>query len=234
MEFLSTNYSWLRGKLEPLEESTYFIFDCPGQVELYTHHTSFRDIVQRLGKADYRLVAVHLVDALLCSDPANFISAVLVSLSTMLRLELPHLNVLSKIDLVESLGPLPFNLDFYKDAVDLNYLVPHIGRGAGRIRVGVAPDDDDDDDASGGSGRGADDSDGDADAASGGGADARAPLTGASGALPAPAAPAQHRRLGQRFKRRRGCGWRRGARRARRWRWLRLRDGRVPPARPQP
>lgn len=62
-----------------------------------------------------RLAAVHLVDAHLCSDPAKYISALLLSLSTMLHLELPHVNLLSKIDLIEQYGKLQFNLDFYTE-----------------------------------------------------------------------------------------------------------------------
>lgn len=53
-----------------------------------------------------QLTAVHLIDAHLCSDPGKYISALLLSLSTMLHLELPHVNVLSKIDLIESYGKL--------------------------------------------------------------------------------------------------------------------------------
>lgn len=53
-----------------------------------------------------QLTAVHLVDAHLCSDPGKYVSALLVSLSTMLHLELPHINVFSKIDLIESYGKL--------------------------------------------------------------------------------------------------------------------------------
>lgn len=44
-----------------------------------------------------RLAAVHLVDAHLASDPAKYLAAALVSLSAMLHLELPHINVLSKV-----------------------------------------------------------------------------------------------------------------------------------------
>ena len=62
-----------------------------------------------------RLAAVHLVDAHLCTDPAKYISALLLSLSTMLHLELPHINLLSKIDLIEQYGKLRFNLDFYTE-----------------------------------------------------------------------------------------------------------------------
>lgn len=64
---------------------------------------------------NYRLAAVHLVDAHLCSDPAKYISALLLSLSTMLHLELPHVNLLSKIDLIQQYGKLHFKLDFYTE-----------------------------------------------------------------------------------------------------------------------
>jgi len=44
----------------------------------------------------------------------------------MIHVELPHVNVLSKIDLVEQYGKLAFNLDFYTDVLDLNFLLDHI------------------------------------------------------------------------------------------------------------
>ncbi|KAM0323439.1 hypothetical protein ACHAQA_008718 [Verticillium albo-atrum] len=44
----------------------------------------------------------------------------------MLQMDLPHINVLSKIDKVASYDPLPFNLDFYTDVQDMSYLMPHL------------------------------------------------------------------------------------------------------------
>jgi hypothetical protein len=41
-------------------------------------------------------------------------------------MDLPHLNVLTKIDKLASYDPLPFNLDFYTDVQDLSYLLPHL------------------------------------------------------------------------------------------------------------
>jgi len=46
----------------------------------------------------------------------------LLTLSTMLRLEMPHVNVLSKIDLLKQYGKLDFNLDFYTEVMNLDYL----------------------------------------------------------------------------------------------------------------
>lgn len=41
----------------------------------------------------------------------------------MLRLGLPHINVLSKIDLLPQYGNLPFSLDFYTEMLDLTPLL---------------------------------------------------------------------------------------------------------------
>ena len=72
-------------------EGCYLLFDLPGQVELFTLHGSLRRILDTLTrKWAYRLTAVQLVDAHLCSDPAKYLSALLLSLTTMLHLELPQ------------------------------------------------------------------------------------------------------------------------------------------------
>ena len=44
----------------------------------------------------------------------------------MLQLDLPYLNVLTKIDTLATYPPLPFNLDFYAEVQDLTYLLPHL------------------------------------------------------------------------------------------------------------
>lgn len=41
----------------------------------------------------------------------------------MLHISTPHINILSKVDLMEKYGKLPFNLDFYTDVLDLEYLL---------------------------------------------------------------------------------------------------------------
>ena len=84
MEYLEKNIDWLQNKLKELKDS-YILFDCPGQVELYTHHNSVRNIFAELARWNYRLSAVHLVDSHYCSDPSKFISVLLTSLSTMLQ-----------------------------------------------------------------------------------------------------------------------------------------------------
>lgn len=53
-----------------------------------------------------QLAAVHLVDSSSCSDPAKFLAVALLSLITMVRLEMPHVNLLSKVDAIEAFGEL--------------------------------------------------------------------------------------------------------------------------------
>ncbi|XP_053310464.1 GPN-loop GTPase 2 [Spea bombifrons] len=125
MEYLQSNLDWLRAKLESLR-GTYFLFDCPGQVELYTHHPALPQILRCLGEWGLRLCAVHLVDSHYCTDPAKYISVLCTSLGTMLHIELPHINILSKMDLIEQYGRLAFNLDYYTEVMDLSYLVDHL------------------------------------------------------------------------------------------------------------
>lgn len=125
MEYLEANADWLRDKLRELR-GHYILFDCPGQVELYTHHESLKNVFAQLAKWNFRLAAVHLVDSHYCTDPGKFISVLCTSLSTMLHVELPHVNVLSKMDLIEQYGKLAFNLDYYTEVLDLSYLVDHL------------------------------------------------------------------------------------------------------------
>lgn len=73
---------------------------------------------------------MHLVDSHYCADPAKFISVLCTSLSTMLHVELPHVNVLSKMDLIEQYGKLGelIRVCFKQilQAVVTDYLMNHI------------------------------------------------------------------------------------------------------------
>ncbi|KAK9844007.1 hypothetical protein WJX81_001766 [Elliptochloris bilobata] len=129
-DYLEQNLDWLQERLAPFEaEGYYILFDCPGQVELFTLHSSLKNVVTTLTDCwHYRLVAVSLVDAHLCAEPGKYLAALLLSLATMLHLELPQVNLLSKVDLVEAYGRLAFNLDFYTEVGDLSRLVEAMGQ----------------------------------------------------------------------------------------------------------
>ncbi|RAL65610.1 hypothetical protein DID88_005282 [Monilinia fructigena] len=127
LEELENNIEWLEEGLAELGED-YVLFDCPGQVELYTHHSSLRNIFFRLQKLGYRLVVLHLSDSYCLTLPSLYISNLILSLRAMLQMDLPHLNVLTKMDKLASYPPLPFNLDFYTEVQDLSYLLPASGK----------------------------------------------------------------------------------------------------------
>lgn len=122
LEYLAENLSWLENELAAYSDC-YILFDCPGQVELYTNNDAVKKILDYLTKLNFRLVAVHLVDSQYCTDLTKYVSVLLVSLKTMLQLELPHINVLSKIDLMDSYGTLDFTLEYYTEVMDLSQLV---------------------------------------------------------------------------------------------------------------
>ncbi|KAG8776697.1 hypothetical protein FRC15_011804 [Serendipita sp. 397] len=122
IEYLEANFDWLVEELGRLHPDTWVVFDLPGQVELSTNHESLKHIIVKLGKHDYRLAAVNPCDAHYITDAAKYILVLLLSLRTMLQLELPHVNVLSKIDLLSQFGDLDFNLDCYTEVQDLSYL----------------------------------------------------------------------------------------------------------------
>jgi GTPase SAR1 family protein len=54
LEELRENIEWLEEGLSRLGND-YVLFDCPGQVELFTHHMALRRIFARLVKMGYRV-----------------------------------------------------------------------------------------------------------------------------------------------------------------------------------
>lgn len=105
----------------------YLLFDCPGQLELYVHNKAMRDIIKNLTRRnkyfDLRLACVNLCDAYHASDTGKYVSLVMNSLTTMMNLELPHVNVLSKVDKIDRYGKTRFNLEYYCEIPTMRYLI---------------------------------------------------------------------------------------------------------------
>ena len=104
MEYLLQNLDWLQDQLDAFGDDEYLILDCPGQLELYTHVPLMRNVVDRMRMWGYesKMVAVFLIDVTFVIDVPKFLSGSLLSLSAMIALELPHVNVLTKCDLIAS------------------------------------------------------------------------------------------------------------------------------------
>lgn len=103
MEFLLENTEWLQEALGDIEDD-YILFDCPGQIELYTHMDVMRKFVDLLQEWNFRVCAVFLIDSHFMVDGGKFISGAMAALSVMVNLEVAHVNVLSKIDLLSTSG----------------------------------------------------------------------------------------------------------------------------------
>lgn len=102
MEFLLDNIDWLEKELAEFGDDSYILFDCPGQIELYSHLDIMSRIINRIKSSGFtNLCCVFLADATQCALEAHkFISNTFVSLATMTLIELPHINVMTKCDLL--------------------------------------------------------------------------------------------------------------------------------------
>ncbi|KAJ7129758.1 GPN-loop GTPase [Mycena epipterygia] len=120
-EYLLQNMDWLEEELGGFDDD-YLIFDCPGQIELYTHHPFLPTLVQNLTRMGIRTSAVYLIESQFMEDKykffrqdalqlysfANYLltarhtAVVLSAMSAMVNLEIPWINIMSKMDLVSS------------------------------------------------------------------------------------------------------------------------------------
>lgn len=103
MEYLEDNLDdWLTEELEAYGEDDYLVFDCPGQIELYNHLNVFISFVNHLRRDGWGCAVVYCQDCSFMVDASKFISGALQALSAMVRLELPHVNVLTKMDICQN------------------------------------------------------------------------------------------------------------------------------------
>ena len=77
-------------------KSDYVLIDTPGQLELFAFRESSNMTVDAFGKEDSLLV--YLADPSLCRTPNGFISAMTLGALVQFRLQLPMINLLSKVD----------------------------------------------------------------------------------------------------------------------------------------
>lgn len=130
MEYLVDNVDWLEEEIGTDFEDEYVVIDCPGmcsscgyihggmlhapahhtwpvitnpgQIELYTHSPVMTQLVRALtDRLHFRVCVVYLLEAQFINDVSKYFSGTLTAMAAMVQLELPHINVLSKMDLVE-------------------------------------------------------------------------------------------------------------------------------------
>lgn len=97
MEYLMANVEWLTEKLGTTDDD-YLLIDTPGQIELVSHFTLMKSFVKYLESQNFRVAVVFLLDSQFVSDISKYFSSLMVSLITLINLELPVINVLTKVD----------------------------------------------------------------------------------------------------------------------------------------
>ncbi|KAI5286079.1 ATP binding protein [Ascosphaera aggregata] len=105
-EFLLQNLDFLTEALDSVSDEYLIIFDMPGQIELYTHVPLLPSLVQHLSRAgplNISLCAAYLLESTFVADRAKFFAGTLSAMSAMIMLEMPHVNILSKMDQVKSM-----------------------------------------------------------------------------------------------------------------------------------
>jgi hypothetical protein len=100
MEHLIENIDWLTGELQEFSDDAFILFDCPGQIELYSHLNVMQRLASALQKEGINVCAVYCADGTQVNEPTKYISGCLTSISTMMQMGVPHLNVLTKCDKV--------------------------------------------------------------------------------------------------------------------------------------
>lgn len=97
------NLDWLESELGETGEDSLTIFDCPGQIELYTHVPILPNLAKHLtGHMSFNLCAAYLLESTFVIDKSKFFAGTLSAMSAMIMLEIPHINILSKMDLVRN------------------------------------------------------------------------------------------------------------------------------------
>jgi GTPase SAR1 family protein len=102
LEYLVENLDWLDEALGvDTSDDDYWIIDCPGQIELYTHFPVMRKFVEHLQHVGFTICGVYCVEAPFVTDPFKYFSACLTAMSAMIQMEIPHVNILTKMDLIK-------------------------------------------------------------------------------------------------------------------------------------
>ncbi|BBD72597.1 GTPase [Sulfodiicoccus acidiphilus] len=93
-----TKATEIREEMDKLR-ANYVIVDTPGQIELFAYRNSGRMLLTLLSE-DSKSVNLFLLDSFLTKEPRSYLSLLLLSSSVKFRLNLPQVNLLSKVDLL--------------------------------------------------------------------------------------------------------------------------------------
>jgi len=98
LELMIDERTWLEDNLCGYGEEFMFV-DCPGQIEVYLHSNAMQDIINVFKENNYNVCVAFLLDSQFLLDKSKYLAGILNTLSAMLQLELPHVNIVTKMDL---------------------------------------------------------------------------------------------------------------------------------------
>lgn len=101
--YLLENLEFISDAVHPLSEEFLIIVDMPGQIELYTHIPIIPTLIKymaRTGSLNVRLCVAYLLESTFIVDRKKYFAGALSAMSAMMTLDLPHINILSKADIV--------------------------------------------------------------------------------------------------------------------------------------
>ncbi len=96
-DLIATKIDEIKDEIE-YYNSPYVIIDTPGQMELFTLRSSGELFVRVFGEKN--CVMVYLYDPIISKTPSGFLSLIFMASSAVLRLNIPHIAVLSKSDIL--------------------------------------------------------------------------------------------------------------------------------------
>lgn len=102
LEFFEKNMDWFEKKLKKIEKSFqnfYLLVDLPGQLEIFTHHNSIKNFLNRLHKYSTKLSTIIVIDSFFLNDKSIIYSILTICISISLTLGTSTVILMSKADL---------------------------------------------------------------------------------------------------------------------------------------
>jgi GPN-loop GTPase len=96
-DLVALNIAEIKETIESFK-TDYVLVDTPGQLELFVFRESARQIIKFLNPT--KTMIAYLIDHALAKTASSFVSQNLLSLNTNFRLQQPHVNLLSKTDML--------------------------------------------------------------------------------------------------------------------------------------
>ena len=105
IEYLIENIEWLESKMEILNTKNqieYFLFDVPGQMELFTHNKALKKMVKKFKQNQFSFSTLILSDSFFWYDKTNYHILALSNLMMIFNTETAFFHILTKTDLVKN------------------------------------------------------------------------------------------------------------------------------------